>query len=103
MELCDYYCDLQIHKHVNQEERVPRLEKWFDDHQNKLPEMEWYEFSACSGSTLGIFCLISYAMREDFRGEDADNIVKDIFHTYRVSIYFWIILLIKKRIGKAAT
>jgi len=79
LELCDYYCDLQIHKHVVHEERVPRLEKWFYQHQEKLPEMEWYEFSACSGSTLGIFCLISYAMREDFQASDAENIRKGYF------------------------
>ncbi|WP_396954531.1 tetraprenyl-beta-curcumene synthase family protein [Neobacillus sp.] len=78
-ELCQYYCDLQIHKHVVQEERVPRLEEWFHGYQNRLPEMEWYEFSACSGSTLGIFCLISYAMREDFRASDAENIRKGYF------------------------
>lgn len=78
-ELCQYYCDLQIHKHVVQEERVPRLERWFHRYQNRLPEMEWYEFSACSGSTLGIFCLISYAMREDFQASDAENIRKGYF------------------------
>jgi tetraprenyl-beta-curcumene synthase len=78
-ELCEYYCSLQIHKHVIHEERVPRLEKWFEDHQSNLPEMEWYEFSACSGSTLGIFCLISYAMREDFSAVDAENIRKGYF------------------------
>lgn len=79
LELCQYYCDLQIHKHVALEERVPRLEKWFHTYQNRLPEMEWYEFSACSGSTLGIFCLISYAMREDFQASDAENIRKGYF------------------------
>jgi tetraprenyl-beta-curcumene synthase len=79
LELCDYYCDLQIHKHVIQEERVPRLEKWFHHHRRNLPEMEWYEFSACSGSTLGIFCLISYAMREDFHEKDAENIRNGYF------------------------
>jgi tetraprenyl-beta-curcumene synthase len=78
-ELCQYYCDLQIHKHVVQEERVPRLEKWFQQNQHTLPEMEWYEFSACSGSTLGIFCLISYALREDFQASDAENIRKGYF------------------------
>lgn len=78
-ELCAYYCDLQIHKHVAQEERVPRLEKWFHGFQHKLPDMEWYEFSACSGSTLGIFCLISYAMRDDFKSEDAENIRNGYF------------------------
>ncbi|QCJ43810.1 tetraprenyl-beta-curcumene synthase family protein [Bacillus sp. S3] len=79
LELCQYYCDLQIHKHVVKEERVPRLEKWFHRYQDELPEMEWYEFSACSGSTLGIFCLISYAMREDFKVSDAENIRKGYF------------------------
>lgn len=79
LELCEYYCDLQVHKHVKQEERVPRLEKWFHHHQAQLPEMEWFEFSACSGSTLGIFCLVSYAMREDFNAKDAENIRKGYF------------------------
>ncbi|OIK12801.1 tetraprenyl-beta-curcumene synthase [Bacillus sp. MUM 116] len=78
-ELCSYYCDLQIHKHVVKEERVARLENWFDHYKNQLPDMEWYEFSACSGSTLGIFCLVSYAMREDFQAKDADNIRKGYF------------------------
>ncbi|TWE02741.1 tetraprenyl-beta-curcumene synthase [Neobacillus bataviensis] len=78
-ELCRYYCDLQVNKHVVKEERVPRLKNWFNYYQDKLPEMEWYEFSACSGSTLGIFCLVSYAMREDFQLEDARNIRKGYF------------------------
>ncbi|MBM7646509.1 tetraprenyl-beta-curcumene synthase [Scopulibacillus daqui] len=60
-ELAGFYCDLQVHKHVKQDQRVPRLKDWFRRHQQKLPEMTWYEFSACSGSTLGIFCIVSYA------------------------------------------
>ena len=79
MELCQYYCQLQIHKHVKKEERVPRLENWFSQHQGHLPEMEWFEFSACSGSTLGIFCLVSYAMRDDFTKADAKNIRNGYF------------------------
>jgi tetraprenyl-beta-curcumene synthase len=79
LELCQYYCDLQIHKHVVQEERVPRLENWFHHYKNTLPEMEWYEFSACSGSTLGIFCLVSYCFRQDFKASDAENIRKGYF------------------------
>ncbi|MDP4163032.1 MAG: tetraprenyl-beta-curcumene synthase family protein [Bacillota bacterium] len=79
LELCDYYCSLQIHKHVVPEERVPRLEMWFERFKEGLPDMEWYEFSACSGSTLGIFCLVSYAMREDFNKKDAENIRNGYF------------------------
>jgi tetraprenyl-beta-curcumene synthase len=79
VELCNYYCDLQIHKHVEWEERVPRLKQWFLHCKNKVPDMEWYEFSACSGSTLGIFCLLSYAMRDDFCELHATNIRNGYF------------------------
>jgi tetraprenyl-beta-curcumene synthase len=64
LELADYYCSLQVHKHVVKEERIDRLERWFGSYKKDLPEMEWYEFSACSGSTLGIFCLVSYAFHD---------------------------------------
>lgn len=79
LELCSYYCDLQIHKHVKVEERVPRLQGWFEQFKEQIPEMEWYEFSACSGSTLGIFCLVSYAMRDDFEQGYAENIFNGYF------------------------
>lgn len=70
IELCEYYCDLQVHKHVKVEERIPRLQKWFEEKKENLPKMEWFEFSACSGSTLGIFCLVAYAIRDDFTAKD---------------------------------
>jgi tetraprenyl-beta-curcumene synthase len=60
-ELADRYCNLQVHKHVQVQERVPRLKAWFEEHRARLPEMSWYEFSACTGSTLGIFCLVAYS------------------------------------------
>lgn len=65
IELAKLYCDLQIHKHVKVEERVPRLESWFDLHKNKLPPMAWYEFGASCGSTLGIFCLTAYSASDN--------------------------------------
>nr|WP_295970934.1 tetraprenyl-beta-curcumene synthase family protein [uncultured Bacillus sp.] len=74
LELCHYYCDLQVHKHVIPDQRVPRLRKWFDMNKAAIPEMSWYEFSACSGSTLGIFCLVSYAFRDDFETGHAELI-----------------------------
>ena len=78
-ELCSYYVDLQVHKHVAESERVGRLEQWFSIHQEKLPSMTWFEFSACSGSTLGIFCLISSALRNDFEQKHAEQIYKGYF------------------------
>lgn len=81
LELCRYYSDLQVHKHVRVEERVPRLKEWFLRYKADFPDMEWYEFSACSGSTLGIFCLVSYALRDDFRPEYA-KIIRDGYFPY---------------------
>ncbi|MGN1402675.1 MAG: tetraprenyl-beta-curcumene synthase family protein [Bacillus sp. (in: firmicutes)] len=78
-ELCSYYVDLQVHKHVVHDEREERLNRWFAAHKSRLPEMAWYEFSACSGSTLGIFCLVSYALRDDFNETDADRIRNGYF------------------------
>lgn len=78
-ELCSYYCDLQVHKHVTVEERIPRLRDWFDRNKQQLPAMSWYEFSACSGSTLGIFCLVSYSLRADFEADHADMIHEGYF------------------------
>ncbi|MBS4208599.1 tetraprenyl-beta-curcumene synthase family protein [Bacillus sp. FJAT-50079] len=79
LELCRYYCDLQIHKHVAVEEREERLQNWFCENKKMLPEMDWYEFSACSGSTLGIFCLVSYAFRNDFEKRHAQTILSGYF------------------------
>lgn len=81
-ELCEYYCDLQIHKHVIWEERVHRLQAWHELNRKRLPEgMTWYEFSACSGSTLGIFCLVSYAARSLFQAGMAKDI-RDAYFPY---------------------
>ncbi|MEW9502172.1 tetraprenyl-beta-curcumene synthase family protein [Jeotgalibacillus marinus] len=79
LELCGYYCDLQIHKHVHVDDRERRLQTWFEDHHDRFPEMEWYEFSACTGSTLGIFCLVSYAFREDFDPSFSETIRNGYF------------------------
>jgi tetraprenyl-beta-curcumene synthase len=58
-ELAGLYGDLQVYKHVRKDERLPRLQAWFAGHEKNLPSMSWYEFSASSGSTLGIFCMIA--------------------------------------------
>lgn len=70
-ELEGYYAELQVHKHVRPEERVPRLESWFARHREHLPEMRWYEFAASAGSTLGIFCLVSSAFDPRFSADEA--------------------------------
>ena len=78
-ELAHRYCDLQVHKHVTQEERVPRLKKWFEAHQPGLPEMSWFEFAASCGSTLGIFCLVSSAFHDRCSPDLAERIKEAYF------------------------
>src|SRR5699024_4798889 len=72
-------CDLQVHKHEKREERERRLQNWFYEHQNKVPQMEWYEFSACSGSTLGIFCLVAYSFYPELTIEQIQQIRNGYF------------------------
>lgn len=81
-ELEGYYSDLQVHKHVTHGERVPRLQAWFESHQTQLPEMTWYEFSACSGSTLGIFCIVSYGL--------AQNRMQELVETLKNGYFPWV-------------
>ncbi|UCZ55369.1 tetraprenyl-beta-curcumene synthase family protein [Bacillus shivajii] len=78
--LAEIYCDLQVHKHVVHDERVPRLKTWFEKYQQQVPPMNWYEFSACAGSTLGIFCLTAYSASErNLTENDAILIKKGYF------------------------
>ncbi|MBD2255986.1 tetraprenyl-beta-curcumene synthase family protein [Pseudanabaena sp. FACHB-2040] len=78
-QLASYYCDLQVHKHVRVEERVPRLKNWFSRYQDKLPDLSWYEFSASAGSTLGVFCLVSSAFDGDFSEDQTKQVERSYF------------------------
>ncbi|MDF2558274.1 MAG: hypothetical protein K0R71_2102 [Bacillales bacterium] len=79
LKLADFYCDLQVHKHVLIEERENRLTEWFKVHASNIPKMHWYEFSACAGSTLGIFCLVAYAFCEKFSEENVEKVLNGYF------------------------
>ncbi|WP_010532326.1 tetraprenyl-beta-curcumene synthase family protein [Lentibacillus jeotgali] len=77
-ELEKLYGDLQVHKHVRLEERVPRLVSWFEAKTDDS-QLYWYEYSAAAGSTLGIFCLVSYALGGKMTSALADNITESYF------------------------
>ena len=78
LELAGYYVDLQVYKHVRVEDRLPNLKNWFEEHRFEVPKMSWFEFAACSGSTLGIFCLASYAHQPGLN----ENLIKRIRNAY---------------------
>ncbi|MBT2217040.1 DUF2600 family protein [Virgibacillus dakarensis] len=77
LELERLYSDLQVHKHVALEERIPRLINWYEK-ENSCDSLSWYEFSAAAGSTLGIFCLVSYSLG----GQSAPELTKWVYTSY---------------------
>ncbi|KYG26644.1 tetraprenyl-beta-curcumene synthase family protein [Alkalihalobacillus trypoxylicola] len=72
--LSELYSDLQVHKHVKSEERLSRLKEWFVQYKEEIPTMTWFEFSACTGSTLGIYSLATYSTMEQLTLEQANQI-----------------------------
>jgi tetraprenyl-beta-curcumene synthase len=63
--LAGLYSDLQVYKHIEPWAREPLLVSWFDNHRDRYPGIDWWEFAAASGSTLGIFALLAAATRPD--------------------------------------
>jgi tetraprenyl-beta-curcumene synthase len=55
LTLCQFYCDLQIYKHIEIEKREEALQQWWEKHKDAFYQLEWFEFAAASGSTLAIF------------------------------------------------
>ncbi len=78
-QLVSVYIDLQVHKHVKTDERLPRLQAWFEEHKEDLPAMSWYEFAASSGSTLGIFCIVAHLFYPSASSELISKIKKAYF------------------------
>ncbi len=78
LKLQGLYGDLQVYKHVQKEERIPRLTTWYEGYKKEAPTLTWYEFSAATGSTLGIFCILSYALG----GKLSSELVASIYEGY---------------------
>ncbi len=55
LTLCQLYCDLQVYKHIDISKREEALISWWKNYQSSFSQLEWYEFAAATGSTLGIF------------------------------------------------
>lgn len=79
LELEALYADLQIHKHVKEGERLPRLIHWYKTNKEKALGLRWNEFAAASGSTLGIFCLAAYGFSGKMTSALAESIVESYF------------------------
>ena len=51
------YTDLQVYKHIQPELREGALQEWWKAEGNRAPHLQWNEFAAATGSTLGVFML----------------------------------------------
>lgn len=60
-EYVNLYSDLQSLKHLAPDTREKRLITWADSHRHAFPGISPMEFSAATGSTLGIFILVAAA------------------------------------------
>ena len=55
------YSELQTYKHLSPNIREKRLSSWAKDQEKQNPDISCWEFSAATGSTLGIFILFAAA------------------------------------------
>lgn len=79
LRLASLYCDLQTYKHTYLPLREKYLEEWFAIHRGGYDELDWWEFAAAAGSTLGIFALVAAAGREGLDPAVAGKIAAGYF------------------------
>lgn len=79
VELVGLYRDLQVYKHIVRERREPQLMGWWKQHRSRFPDLQWNEFAAATGSTLGMFMLFVAASDGEMTEEAADAIYRAYF------------------------
>ncbi len=91
LHLAKLYCDLQSLKHLDQSVRLRRLKDWASTNLEQAQSMrqfsslepiEWWEFAAATGSTLGLFALFAIAAE----GHAKVNTIKNVLSAYFPSI-----------------
>ena len=65
------YIDLQSYKHLSIHIREKCLKVWADYYTGRYPGLSWWEFSAASGSTLGVFVMLASAFDKSLTPEKA--------------------------------
>jgi tetraprenyl-beta-curcumene synthase len=81
LTLCQLYCDLQVYKHIDKDKREEALGKWWSTHQSTFSQLEWYEFAAATGSTLGIFYYVALSSHV-YHSEKLHQQVFEVYFPY---------------------
>lgn len=77
--LVSLYGDLQVYKHIERDQREPKLLAWWERHAADYPDLKWNEFAAATGSTLGMFMLFLAASDETLLPEEGEAILRSYF------------------------
>ncbi len=78
-DLVGLYVDLQVYKHIKPGLREQALLDWWELHKQRTPELEWNEFAAATGSTLGVFMLFLAATDPHLDDVEASSIHASYF------------------------
>lgn len=77
--LAQLYIDLQVHKHIDLEQREPVLINWAEQHLKSYSGVLWQEFAAASGSTLAVFALWGLASQPGITKRECTEIMQAYF------------------------
>lgn len=77
--LADWYCQLQVYKHLSRESREATLASWAHSCLADYPQIFWQEFSAACGSTLALFQLMVMATRPQLQKEHLQPVMQAYF------------------------
>lgn len=72
--LAELYSSLQTYKHLSLDIREDKLNSWTDNYKSDYPDINSWEFSAATGSTLGMFVLFAAAHNPNLTEEEASLI-----------------------------
>ena len=78
LRLAALYSELQTYKHTETDVREERMLAWTASHQAVFPEIGPWEFSAATGSTLGLFLLCALAAKPNL----TDHKARQAFDAY---------------------
>lgn len=92
-ELVALYGDLQVYKHIRKDLRESQLLAWWELHRNNYPNLQWNEFAAATGSTLGMFMLFLAASEDRLSEQDAASI-KSIYFPHVCGLHILLDYLI---------
>jgi len=79
ISLAGLYSDLQVYKHSEPAARESLLAGWFAGQRERCPDLDWWEFGAASGSTLGVFALFAVATRPELEPAEVKALVGAYF------------------------